>query len=149
MRAGDFKPIPASPPQAGKRKARHEAGLIANKDSRMQLVRGNGYQHRCRCTFVHSRKRSDFVCPLSYTRRKSGDLRVRHSIFGPARRVRLTKLHRITCHARKTSPPVIGNHGLHAFVTVRAAGRIHRPFSISNKTPHWNNGSAAALTIVF
>ena len=156
MRAGDFRPIPARPPQTGTdEKARHTAGLNANTDLRMQFARVNGYQHCCRCTFAHSRTRMIHAAPSLASVHfrtqdlRSGDLRVRDRTFAPPRRVRLTKLHRIARHARKTGSPVIGNHGLHAFITVRAAGRIHRQCSISNKTPHWNKGSAAAFTIAF
>ena len=101
----------------------------------MQFASVNGYRCCRRYTFAHSRR--------------SGDLGVNRWIFCPPRCVRLTRLHRIACQARKTCPPVIGNDGLHAFTTVRAARRIHRPCSIFNKTPHWNNGSVAALTIAF
>jgi hypothetical protein len=74
---------------------------------------------------------------------------MKHRTFDPRRCVRVTKLHRIACHARETCPPVIGNQRLHAFVTVRAARRVHRHPPFSNKTPHWNKGSVAAFTIVF
>jgi hypothetical protein len=80
---------------------------------------------------------------------RSGDLRGSHRTFGPPRGIRLTRLHRIAFQALETCPPVIGNHGLHAFLAVRAARRVHCQCSISNKTPHWNKGSVAAFTIAF
>lgn len=132
----------------------------------MQFASVSGYQCCCRCTFAHSQRASDssnawrsLTCParqlapaFGHTTKSvhlSGDLRMSHRTFGPPRRVRLTRLHRIAFQALETCPPVIGNDGLHAFMTVRATRRVHRRCSISNKTPHWNKGSVAAFTIAF